>query len=165
MPVCRHACVMRCGHSGLVLCMWLLECNWAWCERCPPWPHAPAFRPNTQIPALEQELLLSLLPKDENDARGVVVEVRWRAERHLLRLGAFARPRANCPLVGLAFLAELCLPARLPGVKPVTPPSPFTVPWLPSVGAGGRGRRRGQPLCLGALPHVRAVCAGPRLEV
>lgn len=29
-----------------------------------------------QIPALEQELLLSLLPKDENDARGVVVEVR-----------------------------------------------------------------------------------------
>lgn len=73
------------------------------CLSCTPVPHAPAFRPNTQIPALEQELLLSLLPKDENDARGVVVEVRWRAER--LHLGAFARPRVNCPLLGLAFLA------------------------------------------------------------
>lgn len=31
--------------------------------------------PPVQIPALEQELLLSLLPKDGNDARGVVLEV------------------------------------------------------------------------------------------
>ncbi|KAI7837553.1 hypothetical protein COHA_008568, partial [Chlorella ohadii] len=29
-----------------------------------------------QVPALEQELLVSLLPKDQNDARGVVLEVR-----------------------------------------------------------------------------------------
>lgn len=31
--------------------------------------------PPAQIPALEQDLLLSLLPKDGNDARGVVLEV------------------------------------------------------------------------------------------
>ena len=30
-----------------------------------------------QVPALEQELLLALLPKDEADERGVVLEVGW----------------------------------------------------------------------------------------
>ena len=42
-----------------------------------PWLFIPPGHP-AQVPALEQELLLALLPKSENDARGVVVEVRWR---------------------------------------------------------------------------------------
>lgn len=38
---------------------------------CPTLP-----TPCLQLPGLERELLLQLLPKDSNDERGVVIEVR-----------------------------------------------------------------------------------------
>lgn len=88
------------------------------------------------LPALEQGLLLALLPRDGNDERGVILEVGGT--------GAAGGGRQACPH------AHACAPA----------PAAAS-----AAGACWHGWRRGLPLCSGALSHVRALRSLQGLEV